>query len=538
LEERKDFKFFASCTFRLASSEFLRKMDLSVPSSPEPAAKQYEDVSTQIAEQSSISSGPAAITDSEEPKNENEGAPGAPIEKNPGQEPTKSTAKPKTPSSQDKSSSTKKTEPKKFKSRPVITESFQIEVDGKKITGQYDAGFGQMLLNGFDHAASTQSSKKKLSKKKAAVLHGMPGGPAGKAIRERALTEEPRQSTPSGREPPVVVTNPIKEPHTDFEDYPPAVLHAEALDIDGKPEHLAKSQDLVQSHEPLTPPPSTKKPQQQALTEMPKSNVSVVIKEADPKPLAVIDTESTQSFSTILDRIEATVAASGQSAPGTEVPINTDSTQSFNNTQDRIEAAETSSFASNATTKIPESEDIARAIEDQDEPQTPDIQRMRSPILGNSPMLKHQRGVSFAEASPADQQAFGHECRSVSLSPIPRSPIMRSDPILGDVIATQLLPKPISFKRKSIDITGTEPNDSESRKRSATPSAKLTDEFQRRIMGAQARIAAAREEKQRLEEEAREAMAFKAEREKVLLLEKQAVQMERENAEWKVSKES
>jgi hypothetical protein len=87
-------------------------------------------------------------------------------------------------------------------------------------------------------------------------------------------------------------------------------------------------------------------------------------------------------------------------------------------------------------------------------------------------------------------------------------------------------------KRKADEIT--EPEEFQPRKRSETPAAKFTDEFQRRTMGAQARIAAAQKEMRRLEEETKEALVFEAQREAVLQLEMQAQRLERENAERKV----
>lgn len=563
-------------------------MDLSVPPTPDlsPVQEKKDAGLLQVPEKSLDADDSITVQIPAENKKDGESTSTdvpavAPIAKVPAKKSTNTkAADPANPST----TKTKKTKPKP---KPIdaisgAEDPLQLDVQGKKVDAQFDSAFNQILkINPF-FADDTPSKKKPgAPNKKSTSLQGMPGGPASKASREKAATEEPRGKTPSEREASVALTEPSKGPNNEFtsekyddifkfqslQDGKPANPIVKAIPADGKPKSKSKLKSSVQNQGPLTPPPSTRKPQQQVrLGSVPAGTVK-------PTAEVEISVEATDTESTQEGMKPAEALQSQQSVTETE-------TQQAG--QGAIlkalgKSIQECSFASNASTEIPETQEIAPTAdqeaprtptrfglvtEEQEEPHTPDTQRMASPVLGDSPASKHQRRVSFPE-SPSDrvrrmwqtksdskdlskmfeehdstrsQSVFDDNSLGIQFQSQSQSQIMRDDPVLGQVIATQILSKPISFKRKLVDMSGGFDN-TQQRKRSVTPAVKLTDEIQRRTMGAQARIAAAKEEKRKLDEEVREAEVLGAEREKVIQLEEQAQKLERENAEAMVSRE-
>jgi len=606
-EAREGFKFFASCTFRLASAENLRKLKYkNVPDYPdgsvatsEPKAEEQEIVASPSEDQDTTADVPAEDECSkkelpvEKSQVEDEHAPPAP----------KAASKPKTTPLLPEPSAKSKETITKPKSTPALAESvaFSFSVPENNVDVQFDTAFSQIIKNDVELKAkdisSSSSPRKKTPKKKGMSLFGISGGVASKLPRSIPPTEETpeKEPSPSIAEDASKKTNEGPDNYDDIftfssmEDEPSTPkLATEAPEVDGtSTEGLVKDQEW----QPMTPPPSARKP---VLEQISSENIRSA-SEDNAEPADAQEAQITASSTFATDAKPQTPATAIE-----PIVIDSQSTQSFNNTQENSEAigaslsesldtskvptpalVQESSYASN-TTEAVDPRDVARVISEPshlpvnglgistpqiEERGTPDTAVGHfspvpgSPILGSSPPLL--RRVSFGSAtiipspfvklqeqndttvsrsrSSTQGQMDWEQTLERSSSPLlapeqQHTATCTPESCLSHVLAGVLRESiEVPVKRKADEIT--EPEEFQPRKRSETPAAKFTEEFQRRTMGAQARIAAAQKEMQRLEEETKEALAFEAQREAVLRLEMQAQRMEKENAERKVSTE-
>jgi hypothetical protein len=512
----------------------------------------------------------------------------------------------------------------KPKSTPVLAESiaFSFSVPENNVEVQFDTAFDQIIKHDVeskkkDVGLTSSPIRKKTPKKKGTSLFGVPGGVASKLPRSLPSSEE--QQTPERDASPATTEDTGKKPNegsdnyddiftfSSMEDEPSTpILGTETPEADGN--IPTSSQDPVKGSDwqPLTPPPSARKPLplapetiqgtfaetvEPAEGQKPKTDASAAF-EIDPKPQTLasaaepiaIDSQSTQSFNNTQERSEAAGASISEPLSSDPVQDQVDPPVALSSSNASTPALVQDPPSASNTSEVANPANIARVLSEPprtpviglgistpqiqpeiEEPDTPDTAVGHfspppvSPILGSIP--PGRRRVSFGSAtvipSPiAKVQQRDHNSAHVSRSRSSsrgqmdweqtsrsNSPLFTTkqhtatctqDSCLSSVLAGVLRDSvEPPAKRKADEIT--EPGEVQPRKRSETPAAKFADEFQRRTVRAQARIAAAQKEMQRLEEETKEALAFEAQREAILRLEMQAQRFERENVERKVS---
>lgn len=452
---------------------------------------------------------------------------------------------------------------------PTPHKSFGTELDV-----QYDAAMNSVLNNTIWKPDQSPSSKKPTEEKLRTVLHGIPGGVADKMTRESSTVDEKKQQSrtplPSKKLTPTLKRE-LRE-----------VTVEEDVENDETSKSVPQSKlSIIQApieyskFDLLTPPQSAKKTQRQTSVDL--DSGSRIFPNVNQSPL-MGDTLSTQSYNNGQGHIIP-------SPTGSNEQFDLEAIKQFNSSggsdwgqqiQDYGELIDSIVppptfppalyISSNATTAIPHSENIGRVPTELFHNTTPSLgqsvfrprsrndwqesQVVRSPTPETSSRkLDYNHQFSFDE--PTKPMLESHILRSSTVDPTqqisqptvtPQESMIRRrswphihtesplnvGPSLDKVIVDPVKAK----KRKANEIS--DAAEQPGRYKKTDTSATNMSENQCRIMQLEARVAAAKEVRRKLEEEDREARESEAERQRVLELEKQAEDLERGNEEFRV----